>query len=290
VLLVHYLMHIPFSLKYLALYQSGSILIGVITIYFYSRKYIFYKFNPTIAGIKRIIGYGGYIFGSGLLANICANIDQVMTAKLLLPGYVGYYNAAARINGLVDIPSYAASEVMFPKASRASVEEGREKVKYLYERLVGIIMAFTIPAAIIIILFPKLIISLIAGAAYAAGAPILQLYMFTGLLRPMQNQAANLLNSIGKPKLNFIINSISLVVYLSMNYICLKAFGLYGAAIGTLITMTMGSIAWYFIMRNEINLQMLNVWKFSIDTYKIVLAQINQVFSKTKAVAPKSVL
>jgi len=127
-----------------------------------------------------------------------------MTAKFISSSSVAYYNTASRLNGLIDIPSYAASEIIFPKSSKAFVEEGENKVKYLYERMVAILLSFTIPASLFILIFPKFVIDIIASNKYEAAAPILQLYMITGLLRPMQNQAANLLNSMGKTALCFL--------------------------------------------------------------------------------------
>jgi lipopolysaccharide exporter len=270
---LHSYLHLPFTLAYLAIYQSISILTGVITLYFFSRKYLFHRLDVTKTALKKIISYGSYIFGSNVMANVFSNLDQIMTASFIQirsVTYVAYYNTASRINGLVDIPSYAAADILFPKSSRAAVEEGKKKVQYLYERMVGILLSFTTPAAIFIILFPKIIITIIAGAKYDAAAPILQLYMITGLMRPMQNQAANLLNSIGKPGLCFLINTIGLAINLIVNYICLVNFGFYGAAIGTLITCIIGSITWYFIMRKQIDLKMMNVIKYMLETYKIV--------------------
>lgn len=280
-ILTHFIFKEPFTLKVVALYQSFSILAGTVVLYIYSRKYIHFKFHPTHAGIKRILGYGGYIFGSGLLANLCSSLDQTMTSKFMnSAAYAADYNAASRINGLVDIPSYAASEVIFPQASRAAANEGIEKVKYMYEKMVGVLLSFTLPAALVIIIFPEIFIRLIAGKEYLAAAPILQLYMITGILRPMQNQAANLLNSMGKTKLNFIINSISLVLYLIINYVCLSLFGFYGAAIGTLIISGIGAVAWYFIMRRQINLYLPNIYTYTVETYKTVFQKAGALRSR----------
>ena len=143
----------PLTLAQLSMYQSVCIGLGTLVLYGYTRKYLQYRFRPTREWVKRIFGYGGYIFGGGILANISNNLDQLMTAKFISPGSIAYYNVASRINLLVDIPSYAASEILFPKSSRALVEEGKEKVKYLFERMVAVLMAFTIPAALVIILF-----------------------------------------------------------------------------------------------------------------------------------------
>jgi lipopolysaccharide exporter len=282
IILGHFVLRLSFSLGDLALYQGISIGVGTLVLYLYSRKYMLHRFDPTLAWIKRILGYGGYIFGSGIISNIFANVDQIMTAKFLSSSAVASYNAASRINLLVDIPSYSASEILFPKASRASVEEGPAKVKYLYERMVAILMSFTTPAAIIVIIFPKLIISVIAGPAYFDAALILQLYMITGILRPMQNQAANLLNSIGKPHLCFVMNAVSLCANLIINYICLRSFGFYGAAIGTLITLTLVSLAWYFIMKQQIGFELLNVIKYMKDFYKSLYTHSKKILSKVK--------
>jgi len=277
------LMNKPLDLATLAFYQSLSIGLGAIVLYFYTRKYLHHKFNVSKPWTKKILGYGGYIFGSGMVANITQNLDQLITGKLIDPASVAFYNIASRINLLVDIPSYAASEIIFPKASRASAEEGKEKVKYLFERMVAILLAFTIPTAIFIILFPKLIITIVAGKSYATAAVILQLYMITGIFRPAQNQAANLLNSIGRPALVFIANTGTLAGFLVINYLCVRHWGFYGAAIGNLITTLLSFIAWYFIMRREIDLNMKNIFRHMIGTYQAIWQQIGKALKKASA-------
>jgi O-antigen/teichoic acid export membrane protein len=108
----------------------------------------------------------------------------------------------------------------------------------------------------------------IAGKDYMEAVPLLQLYMLTGMLRPAQNQAANLLNSIGKPRLCFFINSGYLVLNLIINYFCIKAFGFPGAAIGTLISFVIGIIAWYFVMKKQIGLELSKIAEYSLQLFK----------------------
>jgi lipopolysaccharide exporter len=274
------LLHLNVSLPWLALYQSAGIIIGTIVMTLYSRKYIIGRFDPSKAWIKKIFGYGGYIFGSGLLGNIFASVDQFMVAGFKLSNaWVANYSTAAKLNQVVDIPSYAAAEVLFPKVSQASVTDGKERVRYLYEKMVAILMAFTIPTAIFVILFPKLIILIIAGKNYLEAAPILQMYMITGLLRPMQNQGANLLNSIGKPRLCFIINGISLACNLLINYICLSYIGFYGSAVGTMITCLLGAICWYFIIKREIGAVLPNMARHIADYYKLFFTYAKGLFA-----------
>lgn len=271
------------SLNLLALYQFISILIGTTTLYMFTRKYLVHKYAPKAAWIKKILGYGGYIFGSGIMGNIYSNIDKVMAAKFISSSSVSFYNTASRINGMVDIPSYAAAEILFPKTAQASAHEGKDRVKYLYERMVSILLSFTIPLAIFVILFPKLVITIIAGPSYLDAVPILQLYMLSSLFRPMQNQAANLLNSIDKPALCFWINTLGLVEGLLINYACFYYFGFYGAAIGTLITSVLGTIFWYFVMRYHIGFEISAIVKYIAEFYKTAYAGLRKILNRKKS-------
>jgi lipopolysaccharide exporter len=282
IILTYKIVHIPLSLTSLVMYQSLSIVFGSITLYAFSKKYLVNQFIASRLWVKKIVGYGGYIFGSGLAANVYSNLDQIMIAKFMTPDSVASYGVASRINGLIDIPSYAAADIIFPKASRASVEEGQGKVTYLFERMVAILIAINIPTTIFIILFARPITVGIASHAYLGAVPILQLYMVASIFRPVQNQAANLLNSIGKPKLVFIINTSTLIALLGINYLCLLQFGFYGVAIGTLLTSLLGFIVWYFVMKKEVNINMLNIARYTRDTYKLIYNQLLSLLFKSK--------
>lgn len=258
-ILIHFISHISFTLDQLAIYQAISITLGAFVLYFHSKKYLTFKFTPSKPWTKKILGYGGYIFGSGIISNLFSNLDQLMTSAYMLPSSVAYYNTATRITGFIDTPSYAATEILFPKMSQASAGEGVNRVKYLYEKMSSILLSLITPVAIFIIIFPKFVILILAGEQYQTASPILQVYMINSLLGTMQNQAANTLNSIGKAQLCFILNTISLLAKLAITFICLINFGFYGAAIGTLITSFISVVIWNIIMKKEINASIVNI-------------------------------
>ena len=148
--------------------------------------------------------------------------------------------------------------------------------------MVAILISFNFPTAIFIILFPRFVTFIVAGNQYLDSVLILQLYMITGIFRPFQNQAANMLNSIGKPRLGFIVNTCSLVLFLTVNYICVRTLGFYGAAVGTLIMNFLGVIAWYFIMRKQLDLSLKNVYKYAIESYQSVFRLAIKLLTRKK--------
>ena len=285
IVLGHQLLEIPFSLVHLAIYQSLSIALGAIVLYSFGKKHLLYRFNPSFGWIKKLLGFGGYIFGSGILTSIFTNLDQLMIARFSRSNsMVANYNSASRINGLVDIPSYAAAEVLLPKVSQVNVKNGAERVKYMYERTVGILVSFTTPIALFILLFPQFVITLIAGAQYADAAFILQMYMLSGIVRPVQNQAANILLYIGQARLCFILNLFYLIVNFGINYFLLHQFGVYGAAVGNVVTCFLGVAVYYIILRKVIGVEVQNIWQYIIETYKTVYTRAALLLGKVKQV------
>lgn len=272
----------PFSLESLAIYQSVSVFVGTIAMYLTTKKYLLHSFTAKKLWVNKIFGYGKYIFGSGLISNISTNIDQLMTAAFMSNFFVSYYNVALRLNNFIEIPSFAAADIIFPKNVQASIEEGSEKVRYFYERITGILLSITTPIAIFTIIFPKLIITIIAGAQYVEAYRILQLYMLICITRPLQHQAANTLNSVGKAHLSFKLDTLELIINVIANYICLTNFGFYGAAIGTFITCTIFNFVWYFVMKKEINLHLPSVGAHIINSYKIIYTEALNILNKKK--------
>jgi lipopolysaccharide exporter len=290
VILSHQVFKIPFTLVHLAIYQSISIAVGALVLYSFAKKHLTYRFNPSIVWMKKLLGFGGYIFGSGVLTSIFTNLDQLMIAKLTRGSstqaisMVANYNAASRINALVDIPSYAAAEVLLPKVSQVNIKDGFEKVKYMYERTVGILISFTTPIAVFILLFPQFVITIITGTQYADAAFILQMYMLSGIIRPVQNQAANILMYIGKARLCFVLNCFYLLINFGINYFCLYYFGPYGAAMGNVITCFLGVMVYYIILKKIIGIDFQNIFQYVVETYKTIYTRVGLLLSKTKQV------
>jgi O-antigen/teichoic acid export membrane protein len=279
VLLSYQFLKLPISLVDLAIYQSISMALGALVMYFNSRKYLLYRFVPSMDWIKKLLGFGGYVFGIGVTSSIFTNLDQLMIARLTPAGLstrmVATYNAATRVSGFIEVPSYAAAEILLPKVSQVNIDEGSEKVKYMYERMVAVLLCVTTPIAIFIICFPHFVINILAGAQYHDSAPILQLYMLAGLIRPIQNQAANILLYIGKARLSFLLNVLFVFVNISLNYTCFKLIDdKYGAAIGNVISCFIGTTVWYAILKKSIGVDLRNVWKYALDTYRNIFSKI----------------
>ena len=271
----HFIFKIHLTVIDVVVYQSICVFLGTIIIYFFSKKHLLYVFNPTIKWIKELLSFGGYIFGIGVVSNIFASLDQIMIGRFTSSkSMVANYNAASRISALVDMPSYAAAEILMPKVSQIDLSEGYHKVTHMYERIVGILLCISIPTALLIFILPRFFIATIAGSQYQDAAFILQMYMLAAMIRPIINQAANIFLYIGKARFCLLLNTLLLAVNLSLNYICFIQFGAYGAAVGNIISCIVGLIIWFPILQKELSVNFMNIIKHGLDTYKKIFSRI----------------
>lgn len=279
---IHFLFKIPVSLYHLSVYMSLSIICGTFVLLFFSRKYIYFKFSPSKKWIRSLTGYGGFVFGSSVLSTVSTNLEQFFTAAILtptMPQSVAYYNTAKRINGFIDLPTYSAAEVAFPKLSQA-FSENNENVKNIYSKMVSLLLCFIIPGSIIVIAFPAFFVKILAGEDYMMSAPLLQIYMLISVLGVFQHQAATTIDSTGQTKLTFLINLLSFLIKIGLTYLLLVNIGYYGAVLGTLISSVISVCLWVVVMQKKTGFAIGEIPSTMLFYYKLFYQKVNSFFKK----------
>ena len=276
------------NLLNLAILQIGSLLAGTIVIVLASRPLLPKHFKTSKKLMRAMFHFGKYVFGTNVTNNLSRSADHFITANtiadpMLGKTYVSYYNAVSRINNLVDVPSVAVSDVLFPKNVQAIEMEGMTKVKYYFERMVASLISFILPMSIFIILFPKLVMLIIAGRQYVEAAYILQIMMIVAVVRPFFYQFGTTMDAIGKPQLNFWFNLALMVINLTLTYTGLKVFGPVGAAYASVGYHLSGLILIYGVLKRQVRVEMRNIVKYVIGNY----VQLYALTKKYLGLVPK---
>ena len=180
---------------------------------------------------------------------------------------VAIYEAAIKVTNLTDVPTASMANILFPQSARRS-EQGKEAVKQLYEKAVGAILAFMVPAILFVLLFADWIIFVVAGEDYAGWGNVLRITIFFGLLMPYVVQFGTVLDSMGKPNVNFAYTLLSLVFTIVFNLAFITLFGVYGAAIGTLSAYILIFVIMQFYLRKHLNVNPLKPFSYMVGFYK----------------------
>lgn len=278
-----------FTLINLMMLQIGALLLGSLVMYINARPYLVTSthFDKKILG--NMLHFGKFIFGTNLAANLARSFDHFVTANVLSPAegksFVANYNVVSRINTMMDVPSLAVADVLFPKSVQTLETDGLGKVKYYFEKMIATLLALVLPASLFIFIFPKFVVYVLAGSSYYGAVPILQMTIMFSIQRPLGYLFGSTLDSIGKPKVNFIVALCLMTFSLVINYLFLYQFGGTGAAYATIVNAVVGLIVMIFILQKYIHLEVRNIYLYGIGVYRDAFKMLKK-FSGAKAAQP----
>lgn len=235
----------------LAWVQVLTTALGALVSAILARPYLRFHLQVDWQWVVRLFHFGKYVCGTNLGTMLFKSIDKLMLAAIISPAAAAIYEVAIRITNLAEVPTFSMAAVVFPQSAKrhANEEMSDSKIGELYEKSVAGILAFLLPAIIIILAMPEWIILIVAGEKYLAAVPLLQLTMLYGLFVPFAVQFGTILDSTGHPRINFIYTSLGALLNVFFNYLFINYFGIIGAAYGTLMTLLVMFIA----MQLELN-------------------------------------
>ena len=227
-----FIFHLDISLIELIYVQVICAAVSAFVEYLYIREYIRISGRVHMDWIKKLFGYGKFVFGTYLTTVLSASANQMMLGTLISPAAAGSYNVAIRILNLTDVPTNALGAIVFPQSAKRFAAQGAEAGKYLYEKSVGTIVAILIPLVLFVFCFPGFVVRLVAGAKYAEASPMIQLIILTCLFNPFDRFFGVILDSIGRAKLNFLIISSFISLTLLLNYFLIRQWALWVVFMG----------------------------------------------------------
>lgn len=240
---------------------------GSVVAVFFSKNYWRLSLYIDWQWVSRLFHFGKYAFGSNLSVMLYKNIDRIMLGTLLSTASVAIYDLAIRINNLMEIPIAAAAAIVFPKSAKENATKGNAGVKLLYEQSVGGILALIVPAVIMVQLFPETIITILAGEEYLDTVEVLRFTVLIPLYIAFARQSGITFDSIGKPAVNLALALVGIVCNIILNYVLVKLIGVIGAAIGTLITLTVVFTLYQYLLYINIGAKPQNALKYIVPFY-----------------------
>ena len=272
---------LPVHLTDLALVQVAAAVLSSIVSWLFAKKYAHFSRKIDWAWVGKLFAYGKFVFGTNISTQLYKTVDKLLLGSLGGTAMVAVYDAAIRITNLTDVPTSSMASMLFPQSSRR-VQDGNGAVKQLYEKAVGAILAFMVPCIIAVLLLADWLILLTAGKAYSDAANLLRITIMFGLFLPYAVQFGTVLDSIGKPKVNFIYTLFSLLLTGLLNLLLIPKMGAKGAAIGTLIAYAITFVFMQAYLHRTLKVNPLNPFLHMVDFYGKILNFVKQKVSGAK--------
>ncbi|RYE55326.1 MAG: hypothetical protein EOP48_10455, partial [Sphingobacteriales bacterium] len=165
-IMFYYFTQRPITLESLALIYAISAGIGLMVGWSYSRKYKAVTVTRNRRIVLEFVHYGKYVFGNNVFSLTFRSLDTLLTSSLISASASAFYTTSTRITNFVDLPSQVLGDIMFPRAAQSMRDGDRGGIKNIYEKSVAATLTFTVPVILVIFIFPKQILLLLAGQSY----------------------------------------------------------------------------------------------------------------------------
>jgi O-antigen/teichoic acid export membrane protein len=191
------------------------------------------------------------IGGAGIINN---QADIIMLGWFRPPDDVGVYRIATQAGILVWFVIQAAQGVLSPAFSQLYSVHDMAKLKRLFRISSLVIFIFTVPVALVLVVFGQNLISFIFGHEYLPAAAPLAVLAVGYLLNVAFGPVGLLLQMVGREKVTAKILWLTVVVNLFLNFSLIPPYGATGAAFSTSVSVVMYHGILRYIVWREIRI------------------------------------
>ena len=235
------------------------------------KMYAFSLYMPKIVlkfphNFKEIISYSFYIILAGSAATILLEIDKFMIPQLKQIAQVAYYAVGIYIASVVAIPSRAMQQIINPITAKELNNNNLVEVTSLYKKSsINLLIAGGL-LFLLINLNVKDLYLIIDKPQYAVGIWIVFMISISELYKlALGTNGAILINS-KYYKVFFYFSVAMAASVIVLNRVLIEKFGIDGAALATLIVVSVFSTVKILYLHKKMSMQ-----PFSINTIKVLL-------------------
>jgi O-antigen/teichoic acid export membrane protein len=263
-----------YSLLSFRQFITGSVIIYfialIILIVFLIRLTIGFDFSGVKSfswqKIKEILKFSSLSFVSVSAMILIGKMDSIMVTGFLGLSSVAVYTTAYYMATVIEIPKRAITQVTTTLIARAFEKNDLREVGSLYKKtannqlIIGTLLMIGIWANLqnIFLLMPK-------GDEYRAGAQVVIMVGIGKLIDMAFGPSSEIIGLSKYYWFNLVCVSILAVIVIITNYIFIPAYGIIGAAYGSVIALVLYNLIKFFFIYAKLDLQ-----PFTMSTVKVI--------------------
>ena len=193
-------------------------------------------------------------------------MDILMLGYFTNPETVGLYHPAVRTAGLLQALLLSFISIFAPLMSNLHQKNDNKEMARLYQLVSRWLFTAAIPVVLVFTLFPQKVM-LLFGPQFLSAAPILIILTAAAFIQTILGAAGPTLSMAGFTNLVFRNSLGAFVLNFSLNIVLIPKYGMIGAAIATLLSLSAIGIARVVEVRF-----LLKIFPFSLLLYKTIIA------------------
>ena len=170
-------------------------------IYWFTNKW-YPKLLFSINSFKELFSFGGYMFLVHLLNELGNNIQGLLIGRFFNAATMGYYSKARSTEKLASMSiSQSLTQITLPLYSE--VQDDKQRLIALIQKLTGVIAFITFPMMFVLILISKPLFVFLYSDRWIESVPYFQILCLAGLGVCLQSVNLQAISAIGKSKTVF---------------------------------------------------------------------------------------
>lgn len=204
-------------------------------------------FDRAIA--KQLLSNSWPLILSSLVVMIYMRIDQIMIKEILGMEEVGIYSAALRLSEIWYFIPMILANSLFPaivNAKQVSIEFYHARLQKFYTLMVWMAIGIATPMTFL----SDWLILFLYGEAYSDAGEVLMIHIWTGVFVFLGVAFGRYLTAENLNKKSFYRTFLGAITNVVLNFILIPKYGIYGAAIATLLAQFTANYVYDFFDRD----------------------------------------
>lgn len=229
---------------------------GYLIVILVGSVYIYQKLGgiskPEKRHFQSLFDYAKFAWVGSLQSRMFNYTDILVLGLFVSQALIGVYAVAWNIAQFLMLFAGAIRSAIFPEISELSVENNTDAIGNLVEQGLSYSGLFLIPGLVGGSILGERILR-IYGNEFTQGALILVILIGANLIMSYQNQVLTTLNAVDRPDLSFRVNILFVISNISLNLILIYLYGWVGAAIATLLSVSISLVLGVIYLREMLN-------------------------------------
>lgn len=246
-------------------FVAGMLIAGIIEFNYLDLRFVRFGWNH----VKYLTSFSFWLFLTSIGVMLYTYTDTIMIGYFMTNADVGIYRVVFQFTTLAIIATTTLRTVLWPKVSYWGKIHKNNLIEESLTNSFVYSLLFAIPVLVGGILLGDKLLYYFYGAEFARGYNVLIILLVTQIVNVFQFFFTMYLGALDRQKDSFIVTAIAASANIILNLLLIPVIGILGAAIATLITMTLNAVLAYKILSRVISIRLehhslLNIIKASL--------------------------
>ena len=217
---------------------AGILIAAIIEFRFFDLRFVRFKWHH----IKSLSIFSFWLFLTSGGVLVFSQADTVLIGYFMDNADVGIYRVALQFTMVATFTTYAIRHTLWPKVSRWGKSGEIGLVEESLARGISYSLILAVPVFMGGVLLGDKLLYFFYGAEFATGYTTLMVLLAVQVVNVFQYFFTMYLDALDYPKESFKVTAVGVVANIVLNIALIPLIGILGAAIATLVTMTLNAV------------------------------------------------